>query len=92
MSLFWDETKPSKHRLKPSEQIKRTSLQVAPREVASLYVSHALKQFFNLSQNWPSGFEILFELDNFSFTHINETKMDVEVRARKLISMAFVSQ
>ena len=39
---FRGETIPSKHRFKPSEQSRRTSLQVRLSEVASLYVSETV--------------------------------------------------
>ena len=39
---FRGEIKPSKHRFKPSEQMRRTSLQVGLSEVASLCVSNAI--------------------------------------------------
>ena len=42
-----DETKPSKHRFRPSEQIRRTSWQVRLSEVASLCVSTAVFTFWS---------------------------------------------
>ena len=60
------ETKPSKHRFRPSEQIRRTSWQVRLSEVASLCVSTAFK---HLSGAVPTT--IFFETLTLNLTSIN---------------------
>ena len=58
---FRGETKPSKHRLKSSGQIRRTSLQERLSEVASLDVSHAE----NLSYGMVYGMRFGKEINQF---------------------------
>ena len=59
--IFRDETKPSKHRFKPTEQNRRTSLQVRLSEVASLYVSKTK----HLSHGTVYGMRFRNEINQF---------------------------